>query len=148
MRSYPRNSPEAAGRIVALVLMADGNVCRSEIDALDHHEASRALGLAPGAMPRLLQELCEDFVDGMCTTGSLLACLDDAAMAALLRDVDDTRLQREVLRVARAAAAADRHLSDGESWVIDAIQRHWMIEDHVVAPVVPVHAAEHERLAA
>jgi hypothetical protein len=139
MRSHLRNSPEAAGRLVALVLLADGHVCRSEIDALDHHEASRALGLAPGAMSRLLQELCEDFVDGMCTTGSMLACLDDSMMSALLRDVDDTRLQDEVLRLARAAAGADRHLSDGESWVIDAMQRHWLIADHEVAPV---HCAE------
>ena len=30
MRSYPRNSPEAAARIVALVLISDGHVCSSE----------------------------------------------------------------------------------------------------------------------
>jgi hypothetical protein len=34
MRSYSRNSPEAAARIVALVLIADGHVCRSEFDVL------------------------------------------------------------------------------------------------------------------
>ncbi len=30
LKNYPLNSPEAAGRIVALVLMSDGHVCRSE----------------------------------------------------------------------------------------------------------------------
>jgi hypothetical protein len=34
MRSYPRNSPEAAARIVALVLICDGHVCRSEVETL------------------------------------------------------------------------------------------------------------------
>ena len=36
MRSYPKNSPQAAARIVALVLIADGHVSQSEIDALNH----------------------------------------------------------------------------------------------------------------
>ncbi|MDH4418178.1 MAG: TerB family tellurite resistance protein, partial [Acidovorax sp.] len=34
MRSYPRNSPEAVARIIALLLISDGHVSRSELDAL------------------------------------------------------------------------------------------------------------------
>ena len=34
MRNYPRNSPLAAGRVLALMLIADGNVCASEIRVL------------------------------------------------------------------------------------------------------------------
>jgi len=30
MRTYPRNSPQAAARILALVLISDGHVSRSE----------------------------------------------------------------------------------------------------------------------
>ena len=48
MRSYPRNSPEAAARIVALVLISDGHVCRSEIETLHRLQIERELGLAPG----------------------------------------------------------------------------------------------------
>ena len=51
MRSYPRNSPEAAARIVALVLVADGHVCRSEFDALNQLDATGQLGLDPDAFP-------------------------------------------------------------------------------------------------
>ncbi len=54
MRAYPCNSPEAAARLVALVLIADGHVCRSELDALDHFEAARELGLQPDAMPAIV----------------------------------------------------------------------------------------------
>ena len=35
MRSYPTNSPQAAARIVALTLLADGHVDGIEMDALD-----------------------------------------------------------------------------------------------------------------
>ena len=34
MRTYPSNSPEAAARIVALAMLADGNVCHREMQAL------------------------------------------------------------------------------------------------------------------
>jgi hypothetical protein len=47
MRSYPHNSPEAAARIVALVLISDGHVCSSEFDILKQLGAERELGLEP-----------------------------------------------------------------------------------------------------
>ena len=128
MRSYPRNSPEAAGRIVALVLLSDGHVCRSEFDALESLGASQALGLAPDAMPKLVHALCEDLLTGMCATGSLLANVDDGTLAALMGEVDDRDSQHKVLRLAFAAAAADNHLSEGEDFIINAAQRHWQIE--------------------
>lgn len=34
MHSYPKNSPEAAARVIALLLISDGHVSRSEMDAL------------------------------------------------------------------------------------------------------------------
>jgi hypothetical protein len=127
MRSYPRNSPEAAGRIVALVLMADGNVCRSEIETIERLRGAESLGLPTGGFGPLLQTLCEDLLDGICTTGSVRACLDDATLAALFREVDSPALQREVLRLVEALAGADRHDAEGESFVIDAARRHWRL---------------------
>jgi hypothetical protein len=60
--SYAPNSPEAAARIVALVLIADGHVCRSEFDVLNQLDAPRLLGLEPDQMPRVVQALCEDLL--------------------------------------------------------------------------------------
>lgn len=57
MRSYPRNSPEAAARIVALVLIADGHVCRSEFDVFEQLDGPRELGLPPDSLPRIVQTL-------------------------------------------------------------------------------------------
>ena len=39
MRTYPNNSPQAAARIVGLAMLADGNVCKGELDVLDRHGA-------------------------------------------------------------------------------------------------------------
>jgi uncharacterized tellurite resistance protein B-like protein len=125
MRTYPRNSPEAAARLVALVLIADGHVSRSELEALDQLEAARELGLPPGAMPGIVQTLCEDLLLGAYASGSLLANVDDEALASLMAEVTDPVLQGRVLRLAAAVANADRHLAEGEVLVLDAARLHW-----------------------
>jgi hypothetical protein len=134
MRSYPKNSPEAAGRIVALVLLADGHVCNSEVEVLRRLDAGRTLGLPPDGLQRLLQQLSEDLMDGLCATGSLLSSLDEATLRALLLEVDAPDLQREVLRLLRAAVAADRHLAEAEQVVIEAARRWWPQADADPAP--------------
>jgi len=125
MRSYPRNSPEAAARIVALVLIADGHVCRSEFDVFERLDGPRELGLQSGSLPRIVQALCEDLLMGDPGSGSMLGSVDDNGLASLMAEVDAPALQRKVLRLAVAAARADRHLADGEALVLAAARRHW-----------------------
>ena len=125
MRSYRRNSPEAAARIVALMLIADGHVCRSEFEALRKLDAPGLLGLAPDALHGVIQQLCEDLLMGAHAGGSLLASIDERTLASLMAEVDDPVLQLKVVRLAVAAAAADRHLAEGEDIVLSALGRHW-----------------------
>lgn len=125
MRSYPRNSPEAAARIVALVFIADGHVCRSEFDVFEQLDGPRELGLEPAGLPHIVQTLCEDLLMGEHRSGSMLGGLDDSGLALLMAELDDPALQRKVLRLAVAAARADRHLADGEAIVLAAARQHW-----------------------
>jgi hypothetical protein len=128
MRSYPRNSPQAAGRLVALVLLADGHVCRSEFATLEALDAPRALGLPADAIPQIVQDLCEDLLLGAWHGGSMLDSVDEPTLAQLMAEVDDPALRREVLRLAHAAAGADNHLADGEAFVLNAARRFWRLE--------------------
>jgi hypothetical protein len=132
MRSYPRNSPEAAARIVALVLIADGHVCRSEFEVFDRLDGPRVLGLKPDGFARIVQTLCEDLLMGDHAGGAMLGAIDTATLAALMAEVDDPALRRKVLRLAVAAARADRHLADGEALVLAAARRHWSLNDESV----------------
>lgn len=125
MRNYPRNSPEAAARIVALVLISDGHVCRSEVDALNALQIERELGLAPGAFMSVLQTLCEDLLMGEGSGGSMFGGVDATILASLMDEVDQPALQHKVLRLAAAVAEADRHLADAERLVMDAARRQW-----------------------
>lgn len=129
MRSYPRNSPEAAARIVALVLISDGHVCRSEVDALHRLELERELGLSPGAFAQVVRTLCEDLLMGAHSGGSMMCSVDEATLASLLAEVDDPVLQTQVLRLASAAAEADTHLADAEAMLVAAACLQWRIGD-------------------
>jgi len=129
MRSYPRNSPEAAARIVALVLISDGHFCKSELDILKQLGAERELGLEPHLLPHIVYTLREELVHDGFATGSLLANVDDSTLASLMAEVSDPVLQRTVLRLSLAAARADGHLADGETVVLEAARHHWRLAD-------------------
>ena len=89
-------------------------MCRSELDALDHLDAARELGLQPDAMAGIVQTLCEDLLLGAHASGSLLANFDDDAQASLMAAVTDPVLLGRVLRLTVAVANADRLFAAGE----------------------------------
>ena len=129
MRNYPHNSPEAAARIVALVLISDGHMCSSEVDVLKQLGAERELGLDPHLLPHIVHTLCEELMAGGYATGSLIGHVDDAALASLMDEISDPALQRKVLRLSLAAMQADGHLADGEVLVVEAVRHHWRLVD-------------------
>ncbi|MBL8333836.1 MAG: TerB family tellurite resistance protein [Rubrivivax sp.] len=128
MRSYPRNSPEAAARIVALVLISDGHVCRTEVEALQRLNVEPELGLPPGAFAQVVHTLCEDLLMGSYGSATMMCSVDESTLASLLAEVDDPALQARVLQLAAAAAEADRHVADAEALVVAAARRHWRLE--------------------
>jgi uncharacterized tellurite resistance protein B-like protein len=140
MRSYPHNSPEAAARIVALVLISDGHVSNSEFEILKQLGAERELGLEPQMLPHIVHTLCEELLLSCYASGSMLGQVDDDTLAALMAEVSDPALRRKVLRLCLAAARADGHLADGESVVVDAARRHWQLVDGE-EPVAPQRRA-------
>ena len=129
MRSYPRNSPEAAARIVALVLISDGHVCSTEFEILKQLGAERELGLEPHLLPHIVHTLCEELLASGYETGSLISNVDDSTLASLMAEISDPVLQRKVLRLCLAAARADGHLADGEALVVEAARHHWQLVD-------------------
>jgi hypothetical protein len=64
LRSYPRNSPQAAARIVALAPIANGRVKTVEIAALDALGALGRLGVTRPRWQAVIGELCADLLHG------------------------------------------------------------------------------------
>ena len=55
MRKYPKNSPQAAARIVALTLIADGDIGQEELALLENLAVHHQLGLERDAIVMLKQ---------------------------------------------------------------------------------------------
>ncbi len=125
MRQYTPNSPEAAARIIALVLISDGHVGRTEIDTLKRLQVEQELGLAPGVFDEVVQALCEDLLSSAYSQGSLTCHIDEHMLAALLADVSDAKLRRTVLRLAEATAEADHYMAESEALVLASARQQW-----------------------
>lgn len=124
MRTYPKNSPRAAARIVALTMLADGHLCKSEMDVLDRMHAHALLGISSGELQVVVQDLCEDlFSTSQQSWGA--AWLDPTTLTALLEEIDDRELRFHVMGLCVAVVEADAHAAEGEATVLTAMHEHW-----------------------
>lgn len=124
MRSYPRNSPEAAARILALLLVADGHVCSSETATLEALGYKEGLDISDHAFQAVMQSLCEDLYLA-CAGGAIMDSVNDALLESLLAEIDEPALQRTVLRLATAVCGADNRIAEAESRILEAARRCW-----------------------
>ena len=125
MRSYPRNSPQAAARIVALALTSDGHVCSSEEHALERLGIARELGLAPAQFAQIVQTMCEDRSVAHMSPELAVDHLDATRFATVIDEIDDPVLRRKVTRLCIAVTIADDHLADGEIALLAAVLNAW-----------------------
>ena len=125
MRSYPVNSPEAAARIVALAMLADGHLSLSELDVLHHRGGCERLGLPPDRLHEVLRALCEDLLQGAQLSWSGTCTIDPQALSRLMSEIDDAALRERVLALCLQVAVADDHVSDGESLLLAHAARQW-----------------------
>ncbi|OYU74337.1 MAG: hypothetical protein CFE45_35020 [Burkholderiales bacterium PBB5] len=134
MRHYPTNSPQAASRIVALALLADGHLTKAELDVLDQLEAHTQLGLDRSELHRVAHAFCEAVlattVGGWANAGRL----DAHTLNALLAELDDPALRERVLLLCTAVVDADRHVTDGESQLLLSALAQWGLLDDLMAP--------------
>lgn len=125
MRTYPLNSPQAAARLLAMALVADGNYALSEIKALDRLDAARQLGLPPQDLKAVIEAFCEDLLLGAHGEWLGSSQLDAATRQALLAEVTDPALRTKIVALCEAVVAADGHLADGETAMLDSLTRAW-----------------------
>jgi uncharacterized tellurite resistance protein B-like protein len=112
MRNYPSNSPESAGRLLALTMIVDGNLHPSELDALDHSRILARIDLDQAAFRALLQDLCEDMLAG---AADGIVQLAPPLLDSLLMEITDPTLRRRLLHAMWQIADADDWLADGEA---------------------------------
>lgn len=124
-RAYALNSPHAAGRLVALALIANGEIKESERAVLHELRAREQLGLT--------QHEWHDIVDGLCQ--DLLACasaggdcvVDQGTLDGWLAEVNDPELQQRVIQLCAHVIAADGYVEHGEGIVLRSALQQWVL---------------------
>ena len=134
MRSCPKNSPQAAARIVAPAMLSDGDLTRLELDALDDIDAHRQLGLPREQMHQVVHAFCDDLSSSAQLSRTDACRIDDVALASLMAGVDDHGLRAKVLELCVAVIHADAHVSASESIVRGAVVRHWELHRASLKP--------------
>ena len=127
MRKYAQNSPQAAARIVALTLVADGDVGQAELDLLDSQAVHAQLGLTRDALHAVIDTFCEDLLSSKQLNWADACPVDEYTLADLMGQVDDPALRRKVLGVCVKLAEVDAHVAEGESIVLSAAVAHWSL---------------------
>lgn len=134
MRSYPVNSPQAAARIVALTVVADGDIGDAEIKWLDRLAVHEQLGLARHDLHALLDTFCEDLLSSDQLKWADACPVDERTLADLMGEVQDPALRLKLLRLCVELAEVDAQVDDGESSVLVAAVEHWGLHHVMFRP--------------
>lgn len=141
MRTYPTDSPQAVARILSLILMADGNVSKAELDVIEKVGGFEQVGLERDMMETVLQNFCEDLQQAQDAHWSNACQMDAGTLDDLLADIKDPALRLTVLRLCISVAAADDLVADGELFVIVSAAAQWGLNHEMLN--VPAPAGSH-----
>lgn len=122
------NSPEAMARIVALSMLVDGGLDKSELDIVHRYGIVERLGLSEDQFEKIVHHLCEDMLQ--CADGAHYGQIEMASPAidSILEEIHDSRLRKQLLRIMLAIVDADDRLSDGEAILIDRALQCWTLD--------------------
>ena len=134
MRTFPTNSPHAAGRIVAMALLADGHLCKAELELLDRLDVARQLGLARSELHAVVHGFCDDLLASARGGWADVCRIDSATLFGLLAEITDPALRRQVLQLCTQVVDADAHVADGESALLLAAVEQWGLQREVLQP--------------
>jgi len=136
-RRYPRNSPQAAGRILATALLANGDIKDVEWQRLSDKKALERLGLHGPQWHVVLDELCQDLMSGVLPGRDCL--IDGPTLAAWLDEIDDVALQALVIKLCAQVVETDGEVHPSESVVLRTALERWVLpmdEQACVEPLV------------
>ncbi|ODS90448.1 TerB family tellurite resistance protein [uncultured Aquimonas sp.] len=134
MRSYPVNSPQAAARIVALTVFADGDIGDAEIAWLDRLVVHEQLGLTRHELQAVLDTFCEDLLSSDQLKWADACPVDERTLADLMGEIQDPALRLKLLRLCVELAEVDARVHEGESMVLVAAVEHWGLHREMFRP--------------
>jgi len=135
MRHYPRNSPQAAARIVALTVVADGDIGQPELDLLERLGVHDQLSIERYELHNVLDAFCEDLLSSQQLNWADVCPVDERTLADLMGEIEAPALRTRLLRLCVALAESDAHVAEGEQVVLRAAVEHWGLHREMLRPI-------------
>lgn len=133
MRTYARNSPEAVARVIAMAMIADGDLDQLELKALDKHRIPAAVGLARDDFIQVILEYCHDLLGAAQTDRVRL--FDPGRVNFILDQVNVPEKQMIACSAVLVMTKADGEFSAPEQ----ALMRHMMERWHISIDQISDH---------
>lgn len=140
MRNYIPDSPEARARIVALALLVDGSLDKSELDLLFRHEIVQRLGMTYDDFDRVVHWFCDDVGQSALRSDNGALDIGPEIIDELLGEILRREHQLSLLKTILEIACADRRISKSETVLASRAMHWWTIDLNDLAgePVCPV----------
>lgn len=125
MRSYPVNSPQAAARVLSLLMLADGHLSRPELDQLTRLDAHGRLGLERDEMFKVLNGYCEERLQATHMNWVDACRVDLPTLRQLLAEIEAPELRRTLMDMCVALVGVDTEVADDELRVLGEAALAW-----------------------
>ncbi|MDN0073592.1 hypothetical protein QU481_01625 [Crenobacter sp. SG2303] len=127
MKNYPPNSPEALARLLAMFMIADGNMDPREIESLDLLHVYDVLGISRKKFMQVLVDYCNDISDEADPESGTIHLINRERIDTLLEDVTDRH--KRILTCALAIDLCKSHedISEQEMAILRYMMERWLI---------------------
>ncbi len=127
MRTYPANSPEAIARILAMVMITDGNMDARELDALEKLHTYDLIGIERRRFAQILSEYCDDISDEADEDDGSIKLIDKARVDTLLDGITDQGKRILTCAITVDLCKSDGEISDPEMTLLRYMMQKWNI---------------------
>ena len=125
MRTYPRDSAQAAARIIALTVLADGDIGEAETALLNRLDVPKQLGLSQSEFHAVIDTFCEDLLSSKQLVWADACPVDERTLADLMGEIESPALRKKLLRLCVEIAEVDDRVTEGESIMLVAAVEQW-----------------------
>lgn len=127
MRTYARNSPESAARVLVMLMMVDARIEDGELEVLDRVRAFELLGLSRREFAAVLQDYCADLAqEGAATApNGRIRLVSSDVVDAVCEPVQDRGLRLLTSALALNVLDGDGDLAEAELAVFQRILWRW-----------------------
>ncbi len=124
MQPYPTNSPQAMARIIAMMMVTDGELHGAEIEFLERNKTFEVLGVTRNEFREVARQYCADLIT-MSTEFDSIRLIDHERIDQLIACVTDVKKRKVVCKQALGIVAADGNVDSHETAVLRYVMAMW-----------------------